>query len=352
MRCWRCTTRDNAGDSLPGLGRRLGRSGAAAHLSLPLIGEGEVFYQGDRMPAAARWSGPASGRSSLQPRKASLHQRHAGLDGHRHRRPARHRPAVRGGRDLGRVDAGRRPRQRWAVRSAHACRPRPAWPDRLRRRLPALAVGSDIRKSHLENDDRVQDPYCLRCQPQVMAPAGPDALCGRRAGARGQRRHRQPLVFEHELIAGGNFHAEPVALAADALAIAIAEIGAITERRIAMLVDPWCLACRRSHPRAGLNSGFMIVHVPPPRWRRRTSRWPTRPASTPADVGQPGRPCEHGHLRGAPPLADAANTAHIVAIELLARLRASSSCARSPLAGARRCAAPGPQRLAGNDAGP
>jgi histidine ammonia-lyase len=126
-------------------------------------------------------------------------------------------------------------------------------------------VGSEIRRSHLEGDDRVQDPYCLRCQPQVMGACldqmryATEVLM-REANAVTDN----PLVFadDETLLSGGNFHAEPVALACDALAVAIAEIGAITERRIAMLVDT--VASRLPAfltPEPGLNSGFMIVHV-------------------------------------------------------------------------------------------
>jgi histidine ammonia-lyase len=132
----------------------------------------------------------------------------------------------------------------------------------------ALLAGSEIRASHREGDDRVQDPYCLRCQPQVVG-ACLDQLqhaaqvLSREANAVTDN----PLVFvdargEGELVSGGNFHAEPVALAADAMAVAIAEVGAIAERRIAMLIDanvsrlpPFLCAD------PGLNSGFMIAHV-------------------------------------------------------------------------------------------
>ncbi len=151
-----------------------------------------------------------------------------------------------------------------------------------------LLAGSAIRKSHLEGDDRVQDPYCLRCQPQVVG-ACLDQL--RHAALVLLREANavtdNPLVFAPdtvraepvealgtspstssgrtgagEIVSGGNFHAEPVALAADAMANAIAEVGAIAERRIAMLIDsnvsrlpPFLTA------NAGLNSGFMIAHV-------------------------------------------------------------------------------------------
>ncbi len=129
----------------------------------------------------------------------------------------------------------------------------------------ALLQGSAIRASHAEGDDRVQDPYCLRCQPQVVG-ACLDQL---RHAARVLLREANavtdnPLVFPEDgaMLSGGNFHAEPVALACDAMANAIAEVGAIAERRIGMLIDanisrlPPFLT-----PNAGLNSGFMILHV-------------------------------------------------------------------------------------------
>jgi histidine ammonia-lyase len=111
----------------------------------------------------------------------------------------------------------------------------------------------------------VQDPYCLRCQPQVVG-ACLDSL--RHAATVLLREANavtdNPLVFAEDgaMVSGGNFHAEPVALAADACALAIAEVGAIAERRIAMLIDA---GVSRLPPfltaNAGLNSGFMIAHV-------------------------------------------------------------------------------------------
>ena len=129
----------------------------------------------------------------------------------------------------------------------------------------ALLQGSSIRNSHLDGDDRVQDPYCLRCQPQVVG-ACIDQL--RHAAVVLVREANavtdNPLVFAQDgaMLSGGNFHAEPVALAADGMALAIAEVGAIAERRIAMLIDS---SVSRLPPfltaDAGLNSGFMIAHV-------------------------------------------------------------------------------------------
>jgi histidine ammonia-lyase len=127
-----------------------------------------------------------------------------------------------------------------------------------------LLAGSAIRESH-RTCSRVQDPYSLRCQPQVMGAcldhlrfaAG---VIEREANAVSDN----PLVFAEsgEVLSGGNFHAEPVAMAADVLALVIAEIGALSERRIALLIDhtiselpPFLVE------HGGLNSGFMIAHV-------------------------------------------------------------------------------------------
>ena len=103
----------------------------------------------------------------------------------------------------------------------------------------AVLGESEIGNSH-ENCDRVQDPYSLRCQPQVAGRL-PAADRPRRAHAELEANgvSDNPLVFgaEGEVLSGGNFHAEPVAFAADNLALAIAEIGALAERRIAMLID-------------------------------------------------------------------------------------------------------------------
>lgn len=130
--------------------------------------------------------------------------------------------------------------------------------------LRELLHGSKIRASHLVNDERVQDPYCLRCQPQVMG-ACDDMLrqAAKSLEIEANSVTDNPLIFpEGEALSGGNFHAEPVAFAADMIAIAICEIGSLAERRIAMLVDPALSglpAFLTPHP--GLNSGFMIPQV-------------------------------------------------------------------------------------------
>jgi histidine ammonia-lyase len=131
--------------------------------------------------------------------------------------------------------------------------------------LRALLKGSEIRDSHLEGDERVQDPYCIRCQPQV------DGACldllrmaAKTLETEANAVTDNPLVFsDGSVVSGGNFHAEPVAFAADQIAIAVCEIGAIAQRRIALLVDP---ALSFGLPaflakKPGLNSGLMIAEV-------------------------------------------------------------------------------------------
>jgi len=130
-----------------------------------------------------------------------------------------------------------------------------------------LVAGSAIRASHLVGDERVQDPYSLRCQPQVMGAAMDlIAQAGRTLLTESNAVTDNPLVFIEDgvpaIISGGNFHAEPVAFAADTLALAIAEIGALAERRIALLIDATLSGLPPFLVREpGVNSGFMIAHV-------------------------------------------------------------------------------------------
>ena len=130
--------------------------------------------------------------------------------------------------------------------------------------LRALLDGSVIRESHREGDTRVQDPYCIRCQPQVTGAAMD--LLRQAAGTLETEANAatdNPLVLSDAIVSGGNFHAEPVAFAADIIALAVAEIGAIAQRRVALMVDPTL-----SHDlppfltaNPGLNSGYMIAEV-------------------------------------------------------------------------------------------
>jgi histidine ammonia-lyase len=127
-----------------------------------------------------------------------------------------------------------------------------------------LIAGSAIRASHLDCS-RVQDPYSFRCQPQVMG-ACLDLIrsCGHTLQLEANAVTDNPLLFSDggDVLSGGNFHAEPVAFAADTLALAIAEIGSMSERRIAVLVDPKMSGLPAFLvANSGLNSGFMIAHV-------------------------------------------------------------------------------------------
>jgi histidine ammonia-lyase len=186
-----------------------------------------------------------------------------------------------------------------------------------------LLAGSEIRASHLKGDDRVQDPYSLRCQPQVMGACLDvmrQAASTLRIEANGVSDN--PLVFPgtDEVLSGGNFHAEPVALAADTLALACAEIGALSERRIALLIDG---SISRLPPflveHGGLNSGFMIAQVTAAALasENKSLAHPASVDSLPTSANQE----DHVSMAtfAARRLADMAqNTAGIVAIELLA----------------------------------
>ncbi|MGH6883855.1 MAG: histidine ammonia-lyase, partial [Hypericibacter sp.] len=186
----------------------------------------------------------------------------------------------------------------------------------------AILDSSEIRQSHIDCD-RVQDPYSLRCQPQVMG-AALDML--RFAAGVVEREMNavsdNPLVFadKGEILSGGNFHAEPVAMAADVAAIALSEIGSIAERRIALLTDsrmsglPAFLV-----PEPGLNSGFMIAHVTAAALASENKglSHPASVDSLPTSANQEDHVSMATH--GARRRGDMAeNTAGIVAIELLA----------------------------------
>ncbi|EGF90925.1 histidine ammonia-lyase [Asticcacaulis biprosthecium C19] len=189
--------------------------------------------------------------------------------------------------------------------------------------LGELMVGSAIRASHLKGDERVQDPYCLRCQPQVMG-AALDIL--RQAAATLETEANgvsdNPLIFTDPDVAlsGGNFHAEPVAFAADIIALAICEIGSLAERRVAMLVDPALSrlpAFLTPHP--GLNSGFMIPQVTAAALvsENKQRAYPASVDSIPTSANQEDHVSMAAH--GARRLKDMADNAFgVLGIELLA----------------------------------
>src|ERR1700712_2975299 len=185
-----------------------------------------------------------------------------------------------------------------------------------------LLEGSGINLSH-QDCDKVQDPYSLRCQPQVMG-ACLDQI--RHAGnvllIEANAVSDNPLIFPDtgEVLSGGNFHAEPVAFAADNLAIAAAEIGALAERRIALLIDATLSGLPPFLVRdGGVNSGFMIAHVTAASLasENKTYAHPASVDSLPTSANQE----DHVSMAtfAARKLGDIAeNVAHILAIELLA----------------------------------
>ena len=128
-----------------------------------------------------------------------------------------------------------------------------------------LLDGSVIRESHVEGDTRVQDPYCIRCQPQVTG-AAMDVLrqAARTLEVEANAATDNPLALaDGQIVSGGNFHAEPVGFAADMIALALSEIGAIAQRRVALMVDPTLSFDLPPFltPNPGLNSGLMIAEV-------------------------------------------------------------------------------------------
>jgi histidine ammonia-lyase len=204
----------------------------------------------------------------------------------------------------------------------HALRGQPGQID-VAARLRALISGSAIRDSHRHDCAKVQDPYSLRCQPQVMG-ATLDVL--RNAAAMLVREANavtdNPLVFieDGDVISGGNFHAEPVAYAADQIAMALCEIGNISERRTSILVDPKMSELPAFLVKeSGLNSGFMIAQVTAAALvaENRMVAHPCVIDTVPTSANQEDHVSMATH--GARRLLDMAeNTATVVGIELLA----------------------------------
>lgn len=189
--------------------------------------------------------------------------------------------------------------------------------------LRGLITGSAIRESHREDCAKVQDPYSLRCQPQVMG-AILDVM--RNAAATLQREANavtdNPLVFidDGDVISGGNFHAEPVAFAADQIAMVLCEIGNISERRTSILVDPKMSELPAFLVKeSGLNSGFMIAQVTAAALvaENRMVAHPCSVDTVPTSANQEDHVSMATH--GARRLLDMAeNAATVVGIELLA----------------------------------
>ncbi|KUL96846.1 histidine ammonia-lyase [Bosea sp. WAO] len=189
-----------------------------------------------------------------------------------------------------------------------------------------LVAGSEIRESHRFGDSKVQDPYSLRCQPQVMGAVRD--LLGNAAATLAIEANAvtdNPLVLgPGEIVSGGNFHAEPVAFAADMLAIGVCEIGNLAERRIALLVDPVMSGLPPFLARdAGLNSGFMIAQVTAAALasENKQKAYPASVDTIPTSANQEDHVsmATHGAFRL---IEMAKNAASIVAVELMAAAEA------------------------------
>jgi histidine ammonia-lyase len=237
-----------------------------AHLAAVMIGEGEAFFAGRKMPGReALWHaglspvvlGPKEGLALINGTQVSTALALAGLfRAHRALQSALITGALSTDAAMGssspfHADIQALRGHRGQIETAASLR--------------MLLEGSVIRASHLQGDERVQDPYCIRCQPQVDGACLDllrSAACTLEIEANAVTDN--PLVLgDGSVISGGNFHAEPVAFAADQIALAVCEIGSIAQRRIALLVDP-----ALSHhlpaflsPQPGLNSGLMIAEV-------------------------------------------------------------------------------------------
>ena len=236
-----------------------------AHLTAVLIGEGRAHYRGERLPGGAAMQAAGiepvvlrakEGLAMINGTQCSTALALAGLfDAKRLLRAALVTGALSVDAILG-SDTPFGP-------EINALRGHPAQID-VAAALRALLAGSEIRASHVDCT-RVQDPYSVRCQPQVM---GACLTLLRQAGSvlaiEAAAATDNPLVLPErgEILSGGNFHAEPVAFAADQIALAISETGALAERRIALLVDPSMSELPAFlTPDPGVNSGFMAAEI-------------------------------------------------------------------------------------------
>ncbi|MGA8259903.1 MAG: histidine ammonia-lyase [Arenicellales bacterium] len=311
---------------VPGQGS-VGASGdlaPLAHVGAVMIGEGEAVYQGETLAG-----GEALARAGIQPIELTAKEGLALINGTQISTAL----ALAGLFDAHRLlntalvtgalstDAGMASSAPFEA-EIHDLRGHPGQIDAATA-LRELMYGSRIRESHRFGDERVQDPYCLRCQPQVMG-ACLDLL--RQAGRTLEREANaatdNPLIFPDNgaILSGGNFHGEPVAFAADQLALAIAEIGSITERRIAMLVDPALSFGLPAFltPNPGINSGFMVAEIAAAALysENKQRAAPCSVDSTPTSANQEDHVSMATH--GARRLLDMnANLARIIAIELL-----------------------------------
>lgn len=236
-----------------------------AHMTAAMIGQGEAVFQGTRMPGAQALAaadlapvvlGPKEGLGLINGTQFSTALALVGLWGGWACAQA---ALVTASLSTDAIMGSDAPLQA----EIHSLRGHAGQID-VAAAMRGLMAGSVIRDSHRDGDTRVQDPYCIRCMPQVTG-AAIDLMrfAATTLETEANAVTDNPLVTARGIVSGGNFHAEPVAFAADILALAIAEIGAIAQRRVALMVDPTL-----SHdlppfltPDPGLNSGLMIAEV-------------------------------------------------------------------------------------------
>jgi len=315
-----------AADALPVIPSQgsVGASGdlaPLAHMSAGLLGEGRIALRGESLPAAdalARLGmeplalGPKEGLALINGTQVSTA---IALDalftaervfGSALIAGAMATDAVKG------TDAAFDPR-------IHAARGQPGQ-IAVAAALRGLLEGSPILHSH-DDCDRVQDPYSFRCQPQVMG-AALDLIrhAARTLEIESNAVSDNPLLFGEEALSGGNFHGAPVAFAADILAMALCEIGSISERRTAVLVDPKMSGLPPFLiPDSGVNSGFMILQVTAAALvsENKSLAYPASVDTIPTSAGQEDHVsmATHGALKTR---RIAGNAAGVVGIELLA----------------------------------
>lgn len=236
-----------------------------AHLSLPLIGEGEVVFKGDRLPAAQ-----ALQSAGLSPLTLEAKEGLALLNGTQISAALAIEGLFAAEQNLASaivigaiaVDAALGSYVPFDAR-IHKARGQ-SGQVRVAELYRGLLDNSELNRSHADCD-RVQDPYCLRCQPQILGACLDQLDHGRKILLREANAvSDNPLLCPDtgEVLSGGNFHAEPVAMVADNIALAIAETGSLSERRVAMLIDSSISELPPFLTRnAGLESGFMVAHV-------------------------------------------------------------------------------------------
>ena len=294
-----------------------------AHLSLPLIGEGQVALRGELMPASQ-----ALARLGLEPLVLGPKEGLALINGTQISTAIALDALFLGERVFGSalvagalsVDALKGSVAPFDSR-IHEARGQPGQ-IAVAAALKRLLEGSAINASHADCE-KVQDPYSFRCQPQVMG-ASLDLLrnVARTLTIEANAVTDNPVVFPDadEAVSGGNFHAQPVAFAADIIAIALCEVGSISERRLAVLLDPKMSGLPAFLVEdSGVNSGFMIAQVTAAALvsENKSLAFPASVDSIPTSAGQEDHVSMATHA-ARKAVTIAGNAAGAVGIELLA----------------------------------